>query len=137
MKKLQKSSFSTEWEGPLESVKVELETPDFTMLSPEVEGDWGPNYKFQLNAADPFKINYTTKSSFKSVSLNLNEVTLLAPISFDQRKKYPLYFKFKDQSTNLVFKTYFNQDGVIAKLDVGMDQSKAISSEGAISCYAS
>jgi hypothetical protein len=135
--KLQKSSFSTEWEGPLQKVTVELETPDFANLSPAIEGDWGANYSFKLNANDPFRIKYNVADTTKSVCLNLNEIKLLAPIKLEERQEYPLYFKFKDQNTNLIFKAFFNQQGSIGKVDIYFDQNKTMSTLGAVPCIAS
>jgi hypothetical protein len=111
MHPFKKSKFSLKWEGPFQEVNILFTTPDFEALTPEVWGDIGPNYGFQLTEADPFRIQYQTQYDIKE--FHLHHVTLATPFSLEKREKYPFQLNIEDNDHNFFSQVFFDQSGII------------------------
>lgn len=135
MQKFKKSAFSTQWEGPFQTVEIEYTTPDFSTLTPTIWGDWGPNYHFQLDARDPFIVNYKMGSTNESITLNLKEVTLESPISKALREKFPLKLKLHDAVNGFISELYFDHEGEISKVDISYVNQDHLTTSGAVECF--
>jgi len=118
MQTFKKSVYKTSWEGPFKSIEVEYITPDFSKLTPEVMGDWGPNFHFKLDPNDPFIVNYNFKEEDEQRTYELDQVVLESPFHHLDREQYPLKMNLHDEENGLISELFFCSKGEIQKAEI-------------------
>lgn len=129
MKKLFESkAIDCKWNGPFETINIKLETPNLNKDEANIDGDWGPIYKFAANA------NYSVKVHYPETTINLKveELVFKSPMLSSEREKTPFYLDFFEPMKALHFKIFFDQNGDIAKTNVSYEASLQNKTEDSI-----
>lgn len=118
MHDFKKSNYRTTWEGPLFNVEVEYITPDFSKLSAEILGDWGPNYHFKLTECNPFVVNYRFDNGEEKTTHFTDSLTLRSPFHFMEREKNPLTLKLIDEAVGFISELFLCHEGKIQRAEI-------------------
>jgi hypothetical protein len=121
-----------DWKSPVHDTLIKLLIPDLSDCAYSVWGDWGPMYRIDVNAIEPFKIEYRDKNSDSVVNqcLEIKNVELNSPMLHEERKIHPLFFIIPDEKKGFIYHLFFN---IVGKVD----QVKIIRLEDKVELYKS
>ena len=91
---------------------VTAEFPDLKSVGCTVEGDWGPNYHFQLNPEHPLVVKF---SSGRSLIVS-GELEASSVMRASEREKTPHFFRIPDQKLRRAYDIYLTSSGKVAKV---------------------
>lgn len=119
-KLLNKKSFEFNWNNHFHNTKISFEIPELNKDKCQVGGDWGPNYKFELNPHNPIVIKYFNNETKNEEQIKLESrfLEVNSPMLAEVRNHYPLYYVIEHKDRGVRYEMYIDQEANLQRVDI-------------------
>lgn len=119
-------TFIIDWDTHFINTKITVTTPDLENLQVATEGDWGPMYKFALDAKNLPRITYLDKKTEFVDSYLLDDKVLYieSPILASVRQETPFIYKITDERKGIDIHFFMDQNHTLKEYWIVRSEDK-------------